>query len=263
MRLIHLICIAIMASFAVHARAEALPIEPVIDEITVLADDSLQLPLVELARLHSIKTNVSVTLWFTPASSMVSAIRDGADVDIVITADTNTLRTLETMGQMDVHATKIIATCPLVIAVRKDGGSAKRDIMLELTGLNLHSNEHFSLVTITAPERSEATMSEHALSLSELLKDRKLNLISANDPRDAMARMKDNDAPALLLAIDVFSHTSLSLVQRFPPSIVPPAQYRAAVLAGEHMDAAREFISATSTPEYRAIFTQYGLGDAE
>lgn len=256
MRFLILICMGFFLSPASGARAE----EAYLREITILADESLQVPLVDIARMHTARNNIAVNLWFTSASGMVDAIRDGADADIVITADEQALQTLEYLGQLDVYATQAIATCPLVIAVRNDERNTRRDMTLELMGLKVRSETGFTLVTIATPERTEYAMTQKALAQSELLKDRKLQLIGASDARDARRLMEEHNVPALLLASDVFTQDTLKLVQPFPDSIVPPAVYKAAVLAGNNMKDARALIEALHTPDYRHALERYGLG---
>lgn len=229
-------------------------------EITVLADESLQIPLIEIARLHTATHHTAVNIWFASASRMVHAIRDGADADIVITADKEALRTLENLGQIDVYATQSIATCPLVVAVRNDERNTERDITLEVMGLSRREGQVLSLVTVTDEDRPEYAMTQSVLTRSELLKDRKLNLIGATDAREARSLMAQHSAPALLLASDVFADKSLKIVQRFPDSVTAPAVYRAAVLAGESMKESRAFIEALHTAAYRAPLEAYGLG---
>lgn len=251
--LIYMIFFAFSALQA-HAQEAALP------EITVLADENLQMPLVEIARLYTAKNHTTVTLWFTNAVGMVDAIRDGADADIVITADTQALQTLEYLGQLDVYATQTIAESPLIIATRNNERAVERDVKLELMGLKLHSKERFTLVVINAQDRVEYAMTQQALKNSELLRDRPMELIAANDARDAKRLMEEHNAPALLLANDAFSDGSLKPLQRFPASVVTPAVYRAAVLAGDNMEQARVFIDALHTKAYRSAWEHYGLG---
>lgn len=250
----------IYMSFFLFLAPRALAEEAYLREITILADESLQVPLVEIARMHTARNNIAVNLWFASASGMVDAIRDGADADIVITADEQALQTLEYLGQLDVYATQAIATCPLVIAVRNDERNTQRDITLELMGLKVRSETGFTLVTITTPERPEYEMTQKALTQSELLKDRTLNLIGASDAREAKRLMAEHNVPALLLASDVFTQDTLKLVQPFPDSIVPPAVYKAAVLAGNNMKESRALIDALHTPDYRQALERYGLG---
>lgn len=228
-------------------------------EITVLADENLQMPLVEIARLYTNKNGTAVNLWFTNAVGMVDAIRDGADADIVITADRQALRTLEYLGQLDVYATQAVAESPLIIAIRDDERTVERDVKLELMGLKLRSKERFALVVINAQDRVEYAMTQQALAKSELLRDRPLELIAADDARDAKRLMAEHNAPALLLAGDAFSNGSLKPVQRFPTSVVAPAVYRAAVLAGDNMQRSRAFIDALRTTDYRNAWEHYGL----
>lgn len=232
-------------------------------EITVLADESLHVPLVELARLHAEHSKTAVNLWFASAAGMIDAIRDGADADIVITADANALQTLEYLGQLDVYATQSIAVCPLVIAVRDDEQASRRDITLELMGLGMREGEQFALITISEPSRTEYGMTQQALTRSELLKNRPLRLTGASNPREAKALMLANNSPALLLATDVFTTPGLRVAQRFPSSVVKPALYKAAVLAGDHMKESRRFIEAIQSQEYRKVLERYGLGAPE
>ncbi len=232
-------------------------------EITILADVALQSPLVELARLHARTYSIPVNVWFKNTAELVEAIRDGADADLVITADAQALQALTNLGQIDVYATKTIATCPLVVAVVTDAAKTKRGITLELLGLTLRNTKPLTLVTIASRNSSENEMSALALARSEIFKDRTVRIIASQNVEDAKRNMKRYNAPALLLATDVFSDTSLSLLQRFPSNIVPPAEYKAAVLAGDAMKDSRQFITSLGSEPYRNILERYGLATPE
>ncbi len=264
MRLLALIFIGLFLAlpFGAQAAGEGELGEGELVEITVLADESLKTPLVELARLHATKAHVAVNLWFASTAGMIDAIRDGADADIVITADAEALKTLEYLGQLDVYATQSVATVPLVVAVRNDRESTQqRAIALEMMGLQWQQNDQYALVIISNPARVEHGMAEAALKNSEWLKDRNLRLIPASNMRTARRLMAEEKAPALLLASEVFASSDLQMVRRFPDSVVVPATYKAAVLAGEHMKESRAFLEALHTPLYRAPLQRYGLSE--
>lgn len=255
MRRFILIYMALFVFVPLQTRAQ----DAALHEITVLADASLQMPLVEIARLYTTENHTAVNLWFTNTAGMVEAIRDGADADIVITADKQALQTLEYLGQLDVYATQAVAESPLIIATRGDERAVERDVKLELMGLKLRSKERFTLVVINTHDRVEYAMTQQALKKSELLRGRPLELIAANDASDAKRLMEEHNAPALLLASDAFSNDSLKALQRFPTSVVAPAVYRAAVLAGDSMEQSRAFIDALHTKTYREAWEHYGL----
>lgn len=249
----------ILASFLAlpaHAIEEKAAAGP--SDLTVLADESLRIPLARIARDYTSRTQASVTLWFASTGSMTSTIREGADVDIVITADDKALKTLEHSGQIDVYATQSIVSSPLVIAVAGGAGDAAFDLL----SWRYNDENASRLVVIESPHSLEQRLSEKAFASSELLRDRKAEPVTAANIEQAVATMKSEHIPGLLLAVEVFSRNDVRVVQRFPEAIVSPAIYKAAVLAGDRMVASRNFIRALEGPEASAVFTAYGLSSA-
>lgn len=222
-------------------------------DITVLADESLRIPLARIARDYTGRTRTAVTVWFASAGVMTNAIREGADADIVITADEDALKALESSGQIDVYATQGIVTSPLVIAVA--AGDEPREGTIDLMQWRYREDATFRLVAIESEHSLEQRLSKRVFAESELLKARKVEPIIAQDVAQAVRLMEREDAPGLLLAVDVFSRPNLRVVQRFPDI----ATYKAAVLAGERMAASRDFIHALRGMEALTIFSAYGL----
>jgi len=239
------------------APAEAEPQAPA--DFTVLADESLRIPLTRIARDYTVRTKASLTLWFASAGRMTDSIREGADADIVITADDDALKALEFSGQIDVYATQAIVSSPLVLAVVGDTDRKGREAGLGFMNWRYRDGAPLRLVVIDATHSLEQRLSEQALTRSELLRARSLAPVHVATSAQAIAAMKREDIPGLLLAVDVFSRENLQVAQRF--STV--ATYKAAVLAGERMAASRDFIAWLHSEEARLLFTQFGLSAVE
>jgi ABC-type molybdate transport system substrate-binding protein len=210
-----------------------------------LADTSLRIPLSLIVRDYSAREGRPVTLWFASTGAMIDAIREGADADIVITADATALTLLEQSGQIDVYATKPVASSPLVLAAPT--GTTKP--------WRFDSSATMPLVVIASPHSLEDPLSQKALAESSVLKNRTIDTHARSTVDDAVTLMQSHQFPGLLLAAEVFSLPKLEVVHRFNWT----ADYKAAVLAGEHMAASRHFIVALAEPSAHNHFKAYGL----
>jgi ABC-type molybdate transport system substrate-binding protein len=230
--------------------------EPEPQEITVLADEALRVPLTRMARSYAAAYNVTVTTWFSRTGEMTASLREGSEVDLVLTADPTVLKDLEYAGQIDVYATQPIATSPLVLALPEmEGGRGA----LDLLEWRYREEGALPLVLVEGPHRIEAPMTAQALTRSELLARTAIRRMPVGTVDEAVATMHTEGVAGLLLAVDVFSHPGLQVVQRFPPELVAPASFRAAVLAGEDMASARDFLKHVRSREAEPDWLAYGL----
>lgn len=228
-------------------------------DLTILADEYLRLPLSLISRAYSAQGKGVVTLWFVKAVAMVDTIGEDADADLVITSDHATITHLENSGQINVYATDTIVMTPLVIAVAKNVSLASTSNTLSLLDWRYNRQEPQRIIVLNNGDAILKRMTEKALLRSDLLNSGTIKPFIVTSIKDAITRMKSKKHPALLLASDAFSEPDIRVIQRFPNSIVAPAQFKAAILAGEHMSNAKDFLQFLKTPTAQYYFKLYGL----
>lgn len=228
-------------------------------DLTILADEHLRLPLTLVARDYSVHGKGSVTLWFVKTPAMVDTIRDGADADVVITADKSAIAQLENSGQINVYATQTIATSPLVVAASEKSPLVTSSNTLSLLDWRFNSAQARHIITITGQDNAQKIMVDKAFNHSDLLRDSHIERVEVSSLKQAFASMETLNYPALMLAVDAFSQPGIRIIQRFPNTIVAPARFKVAILAGEHMQPAHDFIAFLQRQKAQELLKSYGL----
>lgn len=228
-------------------------------DLTILADEHLRLPLTLVARDYSRHGKGSVTLWFVETPAMVDTIRDGADADMVITADKSAIAQLENSGQINVYATQTIATSPLVVAASEQSPLISSSNTLSLLDWRFNSTETRHIITITGQDTTQRIMVDKAFDRSDLLRNSSIKRYEVRSLKQAFSSMETLYYPALMLAVDAFSQPGIRIIQRFPNNIVAPARFKVAILASDHMQPAHDFIAYIQRPKAQELLKSYGL----
>ena len=224
------------------------------EEITVLADSNLLVPLVEISRNYARQTDAVVSVVLNTSSSPTERIRGGLPVDVVLTSSASTRNMLNLSGQVDQTASTAFAKDQLVIATSKTGRivSGEQAINQLLSGV-----QQPVLVLIDGesdPMYKQA--SEHAMAGTL---DPAPKIVIVPDMTTALYELKAQGSFMLLPRSVALSTPELAI-----QSIVTSEQaenvttYYADVLASDHMSAARVFTRFLLTDMAQNILARHG-----
>jgi molybdate transport system substrate-binding protein len=225
--------------------------------LTILADESLMLPLARLTRDYATRTRTPLTVVIKNPQDAEKQIEQGLEAHVIITADYPLLGRLTEQGLTDVSSRHSIARTGLALVATHD---VKK---------TLNIAERFSFAAILkatgdAPIFSNAPLTLDGARVEALKKNadfaETLNARLSIKPNaeDVITALRDEGGVALLLATASLNEPDIKLLSILPEDISPSVTYDAVVLGSELMDEAKDFTSYLASREAQAIFAHFG-----
>ena len=225
--------------------------------LTILADESMLLPLAQLARSYATSSKTPLTIVVKNTADAERQIEQGLEAHVVITADGALIAKLAEQGLTDVSSRKAIARTQLALVTASDlGGQATiaRRIsfgsMLAATPtLPVLAND----VTTIEGERAHALLTGHEFSAA-------LNARIDTKPNHDEVITALHDAPSLglVLAADTSMEPDVRVISLLPDDVSPAVTFECIVLGGESMAEAKAFTTYLTSREARGIFAHFG-----
>lgn len=235
------------------AGAQAEPRE--MPTITLLADNSLSLPVTQLAVQYSRTNNVSVSTVFQPPSAHQKTIEDGEPADLLITADATLIERLSRKGLTDVKSPKVVATDQLVLATFPDDDT---DVLPgnALTAKTMPEFEGRTWVILNPETFIEG---KAAMQLLEDVKkgDELTNLTFSPSVQDAISSLREHGRIGIIPS----AHLERGKLRKLGSLEEERSEvsYTGLVVASENMEKARAMLAYLSSDEAKAILREAGL----
>lgn len=211
--------------------------------ISVLADESLTLPLSEITRRFSRQKRISIICTFAPPLTNVHTIDEGEPADLLITAYSGLMDQLRRKGLVDVYSQRSVAGARLTFVRSAEGGVPPSGIRTS------------GPILIPAPTlNSEGRVAE---AYVESLKAQPIYTASAS----LLAReLKKTGGAGMTYSTELKRLPGL-LPHSFADVETPPpvVMFEGIVVAGENMDASRLLMSYLGSAEAKQIFSKYGF----
>ena len=240
---------------AAHGAQEYEPIA-----LTVLADDSLALPLSAIVRDYSATSKHPITLVLAPVKEHAQHIVEGDPADVLITPQPQWIEQMRQQGLLDAYTDQVIAYNRLALL-----GSVRDWSEVTLSPslpIMLRQHPQTPVVFIGNPESiASGDTALETLRTMDVMQDVE-PFWSFVDDSAYMVRMLEhpgNFALAFASLAHHAQHVHVFGTARDRDGTHATIPYRAVVVAGEHMDVARHFIHYLNTPEARTQFSRYGL----
>lgn len=237
-----------------HAAVVELP------SLTVLADQSLSVPLTEIARAYSAANKTTVNVSFAPARIQAARIEEGEAADLVISAHPGWIGELKAQGLIDIYSQTPLAKNRLVLA-----GNAKSTLMLKLEpnlrladAIKSVSREPF--LVVGDPEYLvEGIYTQEALDRLNLRAGIEPIIFRFRDINHIRRMIAEQNAFGILYKTNVLHTPNIKIIDIFPESAHVPIIYQAAVVAGDNMAEARRFLAYLSGEQAALYFTDDGF----
>ena len=243
-----------------HAEMRDLP------NITVLAESSLTVPLTEITRIYSRKRNITVTSSFNSTSEQAWRVEEGESADIFISAHPYWMSELKQMGLIDVYSLTNLVKNKLVLVTSTQGRLNEYPI----PGVGLESKLRFlanrTIMAFGDPDNTalgmytkQALQSFDKKNNTKLWSDIGMKTIKSPTSKNCLYLIAHGETAGIAYYSDAFNNSEVRVLAVLDEDLHEPIIYQAAVVAGENMANARDFITFLQSPEAKKILKKYGF----
>ncbi|MGH7214070.1 MAG: molybdate ABC transporter substrate-binding protein [Tepidisphaeraceae bacterium] len=229
------------------------------EEITVSAAISLKDSLGEIARWHTEPTGDQVTFNFGSSGQLAGQIRQGAPVDVFISAGEKQVDELEAAGLVDPATRCVIAGNRLVLIVTADTKDPPGDFKA-LAGEGVKRLAMGDPKTVPAGDYAAQVI--ESLKLGDAVKDK---LVYGTNVRQVLDYVERGEVDAgIVYHTDAMrSGDKVRVIATAEPSWHRPVTYPAVVVgASTKQDAGRRFLNYLATGGAREILARHGFTEA-
>jgi molybdate transport system substrate-binding protein len=237
----------------------ALPSPARADAITVAAAISLKDALADIAKSYKADTGEDVQLTFASSGQLMALIRNGAPIDVFISAAQRQVDDLARTQHVDDKTRRTIAANDLVLIVPAAAKSPPESFK------DLADARHKRIAlgeprTVPAGEYAAETLA--ALKLTDAVKPR---AVYGNNVRQVLDYVERGEVAAgIVYATDAReSGPKVRLIERAAPGTHAPIVYPAAVIsASKNADAAKRFLDYLAGDKAQKLLTDRGFSPA-
>lgn len=241
------------------APASAAP-EADLPTLGIVADDALGTALSDIARSYTREKRIGISLAFAGGGDAQALVEDSATADVLITARAHWVEELKAKGVLDIYFAREVARARLALVGPAASPLASNFAARFPVAALIRAMQGEALFIIGSPEtRSEGTLARQALRRMDVLADMEPYTLYVKDFPQIIRLITTQDAYAVMYGSDAMRYPGIKIIGLLPETAHTPIVYRAVVLAGDRMDAARDFIRYLQTDTSQAIFAHYGL----
>lgn len=240
-----------------HAEAPITHAEPNAN-LTILADESLLLPLAQISRAYAKHGKTPLTIILKNAAESEEQIEQGLEAHVMITENHPLVERLAAQGLTDVSSTRAIARTQLALvstsATSKSTAIAKRISFAAM--IFATPNLPVILPNADTTEGARANSLLKGYEFSEALTARAQ--VKPNH-EEVIETLRDEPALGLILAADAVVQPDMVVLSLLSSDISPPVTYEAVVLASESMAEAKQFVNFLTSRPAQEIFAHFGF----
>lgn len=231
-------------------------------QVTILAASSLSQPLAELTRIYSKKHNIIVTASFDGTAELARKIEQGEQADIFIAAHPFWMAVLKQQGLIDVYSLVNLMRNKLVLVTSKNSSFdlaklEKMTLLEQLSYLNLRTIMVMGDMYDSALGfYSKQAMQNLDINLSTKLQN---NIIPSPNAKNALYLIAHGETAGIIYYSDAYNNKEVKILNNIDNSLHEPIIYQAAVVAGENMSLARDFLAFLQSNEAKNIYKKYGF----
>ena len=226
------------------------------NEVVVSAASSLAEAVAELAVAYrTVDSTVIVTPNFGSSGTLAQQIRQGAAVDLFLSASDREMDLLEREGLIEPGTRRALASNELVLVVAAGDGGVRE--MADLAGEGVERVAIGAPASVPAGEYAREMLER--LGLWERVAPR---AVLASNVRQALTYVERGEVDAgLVYRTDALRAPGVRVVATAPPGSHRPIRYPAArVAAGANREAALGFLEFIAGPGGEATFRRLGFG---
>lgn len=225
--------------------------------LTILADESMLLPLAQVARSYARETQTPLTVVLKNTQTVQKQIEQGLEAHLVITANYPLIDQLTEQGLTDVQSRRPLARTQLALVTAstldQQAALAKHisfaSILAATPGLPLYINDASTM------EGSRAATIVADKALAATLVDR---IVVKPTHDELIGALHDGPSLGLILAAEAVDEPDIRVISLLPDELSPPVIYDVVVLGSELMGESKAFANYLASRKTRAVFSQFG-----
>ena len=228
--------------------------------VTVMADNSMSVAMVEIARSYSRDRGVVVNTSFVSPAAQENQIKEGGSADILITPKLAWIEQLTTQGLVDIHSQATVARNRLALIGPVD------------STLTMHLAQGFKtapLINAMDGEQAFVVGNPETLMVGTYGKEALRNLDAADDlepytlyikePGQMLDMVRKQHAYGIFLNSAITNQDGVRVIELLPEKSHHPISYYAVAIAGENMNEARRFLEYLKSAGTKKLLRDNGF----
>jgi molybdate transport system substrate-binding protein len=227
--------------------------------LTVMADQSMTVPVTLIARNYALSHNVSVSTIFGATKTQIHAIEEGADANVLISAKTSWVAKLQQKGLMDVYSRRNIASNKLVL-VGSEFEFRAMDLERDKDIHDFTKNPDDFIFAIGDPVyAAEGSYTMEALETHDLQATLEPHYNFFRSMFQLIRAVSRYQSMGVVFHTDALLFPEIKELQMFKQESHTPIIYQAVVIAGDDMALGREFLNYLTSDKAARIFKSFGF----
>lgn len=229
--------------------------------LTIFAEQNMVLALTKIARLYSQQHNIVVSINFNSSLELLNDVDSGEPADVFISANSAMIDSLKQKGLVDVYNVSYIARDKLVLVTSKNNPNIDKRLLKKNLSLReaIQTLDDIRATLIIDQEGSSSEKYSSELIKSLNLVDNKLLLVKKlkEDKASILNSFKgSSDHYAMVVSSQIKNRQNLLILASAKEDRI---FYQALVIAGDNMEAAREFLKFLKSNTARADLRDNGF----
>ena len=246
----------LLLSAPTHAELRDLP------SVTILASSSLAVPMQYLIRSYVEDRNISVTASYGSASELAEDISQGTEADLFVTSHPKWMQELKQRGLVDVYSVTNLLKNRLALVVSNNSSISSKISYNQQPKELLQEVIERSVIVIAEPETTPLGIYiQESLSATDpALWDSVISYaIQGRNSQHVSQLILGSDRAGIVFLSDARNIKNLRYLITLDDDTHSPIIYQAAVVAGKHMEQARDFLEYMKSSAAQEIFSRYGF----
>ena len=229
-----------------------------VESVTVLASSSLTMPVSQASRIYSRDHKVDVNAVFESAPELLRKIEEGDPADIVITANKAQMDDMQNRGLIEPASRVVLAKNRISLVASEPFVMEKEDKNLEQLLDFVHSR---ALMIIADPKFvSLGEFSVEALkNIKKWSKFKNFVVLAPTSSKTADLVIKSQTAGLVYTTDALLFEENLNHLGVLPENLHSPIEYHAALVVGNNMAEAREYLAFLSSNNIKAVLRNNGF----
>lgn len=242
-------------SLPYHATAKIIDLPT----LSVLVDSSINLPIAVISRNYARKNGIAVNVSSDASSSLVAKIVEGTEADIFITAHPRWVEDLKLQGMVDVYSPANLAINQLSLLTYAENPAVVLSDPKTLSRFLLETARNSTLMISNPDTREDGNYARKLLKELGIWEEIAPYLMYTENPFEIPAAVTSQNIYALTYRTATHRNRDVRILYDFSASVSPNIIYQGVVVAGEHMEEARQFLYFLEEHHSRSMLGSYGF----